>query len=309
MMSRPLLQPDFMMHRPDSLRTVPAGLLLGLILLAGLTTAASAQRGRVLEGETFYSEALGAEWAYSVYLPPGYDEETRSYPVVYLLHGYGGDHTNWVQAGDASITADSLIAAGTIPPVILIMPDGRNSFYLDSDPQSGSGAYETAIVHDLIAHVDNAYRTIPRRRGRAIAGLSMGGYGATHLAFKYPDRFVAAASLSGVVGSAPPSEEDQPYFTASFGDPFDLEMWEAENPQSWISHLKESRARLPVLLTMGDDDSPWLYEGTVELYSALKAAELPAELRITNGGHTWEVWDRALRQTLVFFARAFRYRM
>ena len=308
MTPNPPHQPDLSMNRSHPYRPVLGGLILGLTLLSVLASPADAQKGVVLEGQTLHSEALGSEWTYSVYLPPGYDGETRSYHTVYLLHGYGGNHTDWVRAGDAATTADSLIAAGAIPPVILIMPDGRNSFYVDTDPPVGSGAYETAIVRDLISHVDGTYRTISRRRGRAIAGLSMGGYGATHLAFKYPDRFVAAASLSGVVGSAPPSEEDQHYFTASFGDPFDLGRWEAENPHSWIPNLKEARVRLPVLLTMGDDDSAWLYEGTVELYTALKEAELPAELRVTNGGHTWEVWDRSLKQTLIFFSRIFRYR-
>ncbi|MCK5651036.1 MAG: alpha/beta fold hydrolase [Gemmatimonadetes bacterium] len=296
------------MHTSNPFRRVVSNLVPGLTVLFVLASPVAAQRGRMMEGQTLHSEALGSEWEYSVYLPPGYDAEARSYLTVYLLHGYGGNHTDWVRLGDAATTADSLIGVGAIPPVILIMPDGRNSFYVDSDPEGGAGAYETAIIQDLISHVDDRYRTIPTRRGKVIAGLSMGGYGAMHLAFKYPERFLAAASLSGVVGSTPPDEEDLGYFRTSFGDPFDFEAWRAENPHNWIPSLKENRLRVPVFLTIGDDDGAWLYEGTVELYTALKESELPAELRITNGAHSWEVWDRSLRQTLLFFSRVFRAR-
>ncbi len=280
---------------------------LSLTATLAVAPPAHGQQGRVLEGRSFRSEALDMEWEYSVYLPSGYESDDRSYLTVFLLHGYGGNHTDWVRQGDASMTADSLIDSGAIPPVILIMPDGRNSFYVDSDGESSFGAYESAIVEDLISHVDSTYRTIATRRGRMIAGLSMGGYGATHLAFKYPHLFGAAATLSGVVASSSPSPDALGYFPA-FGDPFQSERWDEENPHSWIPHLKEAGVSLPVYLTVGDDDGAWFYEGAVELYTALKEAELQAELRITDGDHSWGVWDRSLAQTLVFFSRVFRAR-
>jgi len=264
------------------------------------------QGGTVLESRSFQAPALGGTLEYSIYLPQGYDQEDRSYLTVYLLHGYGGDHTNWVRMGDAAMTADSLIAAGSIPPTILVMPDGRNSFYVDSDPTDGFGAFETAIARDLVAHVDESYRTIRTRRGRMIAGLSMGGYGAIHLAFKHPELYGAAASLSGVHRRGEPERKD--LFVPAFGDPFDPARWEEENPFNWISHVKESGLRLPVYLSVGDDDTPWLYEGSVDLYTALQEAEIPGELRVTDGPHGWEVWDAALARTLVFFSQVFRAR-
>jgi len=281
---------------------------LGLVVLplVLLPQASHGQRGTVLESRSFQAPALEAVLEYSVYLPPGYDQEDRSYLTVYLLHGYGGDHTNWVRMGDAALTADSLIAEGSIPPVILVMPDGRNSFYVDSDPDVGFGAFETAIVHDLVSHVDSSYRTVRSRRGRMIAGLSMGGYGAIHLALKYPGQYGAAASLSGAHPRGEPERQD--LFSPAFGDPFDPARWEEENPFNWISRLKESGLRLPVYLTVGDDDAPWLYEGSVDFYTALQEAEIPAELRITDGPHSWEVWDAALAETLTFFAGVFRAR-
>ncbi len=284
--------------------------VLALTSLAGLLAAPSLSaqelRGRVLEGRSLRSPALGREWHYTVYLPPGYQEEERAYPTFYLLHGYGGEDTNWTRYGDAAMTADSLIAADVIPPVILVMPDGQNSWWVDSDPETGFGAVETALIQDLIPEVDRAYRTIPLRRARMIGGLSMGGYGAVHLALKHPDLFGAAASLSGATSRMPPERPQS--LAPAFGDPFDAERWQAENPFTWIPSLKQSGLRLPIYITVGDDDSPRLIEGAVDFYAALREAELPAELRITNGPHAWEVWDRALKETLIFFADVFRAR-
>jgi enterochelin esterase family protein len=277
-----------------------------LLLLFLLSSPAAAQQGRVMESQSFNSATLEMDWEYSVYLPPGYDTDDRSYLTVYLLHGYSGNHTNWIRLGDAAFTADSLTAEGMIPPVILIMPDGRNSFYVDSDPIEGFGGVETALVRDLVDHVDATYRTHGARRGRMIAGLSMGGYGAIHLAFKYPEVFGAAASLSGALPMGEP--EQQHLFSPAFGVPFDPARWEEESPYRQISRVKESGVRLPVFLTVGDDDSPWLYEGAVDFYTALLEAEMPAELRMTDGPHSWEVWDHALKETLTFFSQVFRAR-
>jgi len=279
---------------------------IGVLGFGPSPQALDAQQGRVLEGQSFRSASLDMDWEYSVYLPAGYDTDDRSYLTVYLLHGYGGDHTNWLRLGDAAFTADSLTATGAIPPVILVMPDGRNSFYVDSDPDGGFGAYETAIVRDLITHIDGSYKTIDARGGRMIAGLSMGGYGAIHLAFKYPELFGSAASLSGVLSQGEPERKD--LFVPAFGDPFDSLRWEEESPYNWISFVKESGLRLPVYLTVGDDDSPWLYRGPVDFYTYLLEAELPAELRMTDGPHSWDVWDAALSETLVFFSGVFRSR-
>jgi enterochelin esterase family protein len=187
------------------------------------------------------------------------------------------------------------------------MPDGRNSWYVDSDPEIGSGAYETAIIDDLVKHVDGQYRTIAQRRGRMIAGLSMGGYGALHLAFKHPELFGAAASLSGALWVDTPSRIG--LLEGAFGEPFDPEAWQRENPFNWISRPGELGVRLPTYLTVGDDDGLDLYRGAVDFYAALAEAELPAELRVTDGGHGWGVWAAALRETLLFFALVFQSRL
>ena len=242
-------------------------LLLLAATLAASAPAAHAQQGRVLEGRTFHSQALGRDWAYTIYLPPDYETSQRAYPVFYLLHGYGGEHTNWARYGDAQMTADSLIAASALPPVILVMADGKNSSYVDSDPVTGYGAMETAIVQDLIPHIDATYRTIPTRRARMIGGLSMGGYGAIHTAFKHPELFGAAASLSGGLSRNPPESAGPATAPTPWGIPFDAERWQAESPFTWIPSLKQKveEARLQVYISVGDDDNARIVEGAVDL--------------------------------------------
>lgn len=294
-------------------RLSPASLALpfAAALLAPAPILQAQDHGRVLEGRTLQSKALAREWAYTIYLPPDYDTSERAYPVFYLLHGMGGEHTNWARYGDAQMTADSLIAASAIPPVILVMADGKNSSYVDSDPVTGFGPVETAIVQDLIPHIDATYRTIPTRRARMIGGLSMGGYGAVHIAFKHPELFGAAASLSGGLSRDPPEPTAPPTPPAAWGIPFDSARWQAENPFTWIPSLKEKSQdyRLQVYITVGDDDNARIIQGAVELYDELRAEGLPAELRITDGAHTWEVWDRGLKEVMIFFANVFRARI
>ena len=182
-------------------------------------TAHEPAPGRV-DTEQFHSDALGVDKHVVIYLPRGYDAQPATrWPVFYYLHGLGGDETNWVQQGKLDDAADRLGLAA-----IVVMPDGDDGFYVDSPGKidfarcrkDGTGlflpdtephattcvrarSYETYIARDLVGWVDAHYRTIPSRDGRAIAGLSMGGFGAMALALRHPDEFAAAASHSGAL--------------------------------------------------------------------------------------------------------------
>ncbi|GAC1306385.1 MAG: hypothetical protein NVSMB21_09070 [Vulcanimicrobiaceae bacterium] len=139
----------------------------------------------------------------AVYMPPGFDPEgSRRYPVLYVLHGYTGDVATLVASGPWSTNvlqwADRLIAAGTMPPVLVALVDGNTrlggSQYVDS---IHNGAYATYVVRDAVGHVDTAYPTVAREGGRAIVGKSSGGFGALHLVMTHPGTFGAVASHSG----------------------------------------------------------------------------------------------------------------
>ncbi len=199
--------------------------LIALLLIALLPVRALAQtqaqrppQGTV-RTDTLWSQSLGAHKALTVYLPPSYTAHpTQRFPVLFYLHGLGGNQRNWVDAGALDRTMDSLVAAGQ-PEAILVMPDGDDGWYAsagslpdlpaclaDSTRREPAATfcvpwprYDDYIARDIVAHIDARYRTVADRAHRGIAGLSMGGYGAISLALAYPDVFAAAASHSGVL--------------------------------------------------------------------------------------------------------------
>jgi endo-1,4-beta-xylanase len=136
--------------------------------------------------KTFPSKVLGRDVSYLIRLPPGYEQEQNRYPVIYWLHGMGGN-----QRGGAMMFVPHVATAikeGALPPVIVVLVNGMvNGFYCDS--VDGQRPLESVIIKDLIPHIDQMYRTLARREGRVIEGYSMGGYGAGHLGFKYPELF------------------------------------------------------------------------------------------------------------------------
>jgi endo-1,4-beta-xylanase len=146
--------------------------------------------------KTFPSKVLGRDVSYLVWLPPGYENGATRYPVIYWLHGMGAN-----QRGGASMFVPQVEAAikeGKLPPCIVISVNGMvRSFYCDSS--DGKIPMESVIIKDLIPHVDATYRTIATREGRVIEGYSMGGYGAAHLAFKYPELFGTVVINAGAL--------------------------------------------------------------------------------------------------------------
>ena len=143
---------------------------------------------------SFRSNAIGAEIGYNVYLPSGYAESDIRYPVIYFLHGSGGNE-NSDAAGFAGLVA-KFIEQGTISPVICVFPNGGpRSGYRDR-PETKS-MVETMIVHELVPLIDRTYRTRAERKARTIVGFSMGAGGAVRFALKYPDHFSAAGAWAG----------------------------------------------------------------------------------------------------------------
>ncbi|MES2693394.1 MAG: alpha/beta hydrolase-fold protein [Verrucomicrobiota bacterium] len=145
---------------------------------------------------TFFSKALGKDVGYCIYLPPGYEAETaKRYPVIYNLHGAGGNELHSFVAAKALHEG---IVAGRWQPVILVLPNGGSHTYY-KDSADGKYPAETLIVRELIPYVDATYRTIASRGGRAIEGFSMGGRGSTRLAMKYPEMFCSLHNQAGNV--------------------------------------------------------------------------------------------------------------
>jgi S-formylglutathione hydrolase FrmB len=273
-------------------------LRIAVLALLALLLAAPALAGVVATRE-FKSAALVRQWSYAVYLPDGYDTSNLRYPVLYLLHGAGGDLNNWIVLGNIQATADALIAHGEIPPAIIVMPDAGESWYVDRKERM-----ETAVLQDLIPDVERHFRTVPRREGRLIGGLSMGGYGALRFALKYPEMFAAAALLSPAIYDPEPPEHSGARQAAPFVAPdFDAAVWRSLNyPALWDAYLQK-KTPVPMYINSGDDDHLFIEAEAAKLYALLRKNKQPAELRIVDGGHAWPVWESTIGDALRYVFR------
>lgn len=158
-------------------------------------------QGEVNTTQTINSAILGREMHFSVYLPPSYDKSNTKYPVLYLLHGMSGNYLDWVNNDMASVL-NLAISKKTVKEMIVIMPDGLDAFYCNNF-NSGSMRYEDFLIQEFFPQIESRFRINATKKGRAIAGLSMGGYGATFHAFKRPEMFCACYAMSGAMVGTP----------------------------------------------------------------------------------------------------------
>ncbi len=280
-----------MTTHPHAPRTLLALLLL---LVAAAPSAAS-----VVTEQEFDSPALGRKWSYTVYLPSGYEQSTLRYPVLYLLHGNGGNLNSWLRDGRIRPTADALIEAKEIPPTIIVMPDAGTTWFVDRKERM-----ETAFIEDLIPEVQRRFRTLSRREGRIVAGLSMGGYGSMRFAMKYPELFAAAGLLSPAIYDPEPPPGSSARRVGVFGAPeFDGEIWRSLNyPALWEAYLQK-KLPVPMYINSGDDDDYFIESEATRFYSLLRRHGLPAELRIVDGAHRWSVWASTVGDALRWLYR------
>ena len=278
-----------------------------------LSIASFAQKGKVIESQLFKSAILNYPVKYSVYLPEGYESSQRSYPVVYLLHGFSDDETGWVQFGEAGDLADKGIADGSFPSCILIIPDGKVTWYCNS--VDGKDRWEDMFITELIPYVEKQYRIRGKKEFRAIAGLSMGGYGALQLSMRNPDIFSSCVALSSAVFSdeeitSQPEETYNSYFKNIYGN--DLkgdarvsESWKEHNPLHLIHTVPVEKLKgIRFYIDCGDDD--FLYKGNSLLHIAMRDLNIAHEYRVRNGSHSWSYWRTGLFEGLKFIGEKFR---
>lgn len=270
-------------------------------------------RGAIREGLTIDSQILGKPVSYVTYLPYDYETSVRSYPVIYLLHGNHADCMSWVYFGEVNLIVDECISTRKIPPVILVMPDGGNSRYINNHDQSIR--YEHFFFHEFIPEIESKLRIKSDRWFRGILGLSMGGYGALIYAIKYPDMFSVCVAFSasiytdemtismtdeqwnlnrglvhgvGLQGKARLTEHYKSH------DPF----WLVENV-----HF-ETLKSVKLYLDCGDKD--FRNDGYTALHVLLRRLEIAHEYRVRGGGHTWSYWRDGLEDGFKFIGDIFR---
>lgn len=243
-----------------------------------------------VQDRSFSSKALARTMKYRVLLPVGYAESEQRYPVLYLLHGWHGDYQNWEVLTNLDMYARNL-------PLIIVMPDAGDSWYVDSAtaPQDRFELY----LQDVVEDVDQNWRTLRSGHHRAIAGLSMGGYGALKFALKNPGMFRVAASLSGAF-NAPAELADErsdlrESIVRAFG-PADSATRKENNLYAIAGRAVASSAPY-LFLSCGSGDVSFL-EPNRRLASELNQRKVAYEYHELPGAHTWEYWDSQLPSLL-----------
>lgn len=287
--------------------------LLIIVFVSTLISSAIARQGTVHESLTVKSEILGKPVLYSIYLPPDYDHSQRPYPVVYLLHGYTDDHRAWLQFGEVDRYANAAIKEGTIPPMIIVMPDADSSFYVNSF--DGKFRYEDFFFKELIPHIEKNYRVRAEKAFRGIAGLSMGGYGSMLYALKHPDMFVAAAPLSAAFFSdSSIVQMPEQGWNMPLGAAYGLNLKGKDRlTKSWYANsihelIKTKSAtelnKVRYWIDCGDDD--FLIEGNCDVHIALVKKRVAHEFRVRDGVHNWTYWRTGITDALKFIGESFR---
>ncbi|MGI8565433.1 MAG: alpha/beta hydrolase [Pyrinomonadaceae bacterium] len=254
---------------------------------------------RGVETVQFESKLVGAKLPYSVVLPPQYNSteaRAKSFPVLYLLHGLTGHYTDW-------LSKSKLAEHAARYQIIVVTPEGNNGWYIDSNV-APTDKYETYIIKELIPDVEKRFRAITARQGRAVAGLSMGGYGALKFGLKYPEMFTFAASLSGALGATSITPDDpqiaawlKPSIERAYGK-IDNPVRAANDVFKIIRELPAERvASLPYLyIDCGTED--FLIGSNMRMAALLVERKIPHEYRQLPGKHDWPYWDRQVQEVL-----------
>lgn len=235
------------------------------------------------------SASMNKSIANIVIVPDNYSRHQESFPVLYLLHGAGGDHTNWLSKVPAiQEYADQY-------DMIIVCPDGDvTSWYFDS-PIDKKMRYETYLSKELVESIDNTYNTIAEKSGRAITGLSMGGHGAFYLAFRHQEVWGAAGSMSGGVDIRPfPKNWD---LSKRLGDyAIYKENWENNTVINMVHLLKGDNLKL--IFDCGVDD--FFFDANKRLHTKLLERNIPHDYTERPGGHSWDYWANSIKYQLLF---------
>ena len=279
---------------------------LALAMIA-LTAAAQWPQSRFVT-DTIHSEKLGADRPYTVYLPVGFDTDTtRTYPVLYLLHGMHGNNTSWEKEMRLRDVADQMIYSDEIDPMVIVTPHAggepakeQNGYFNMPD-----WPYEDFFFEEFMPYIEKTYRCGGSKQKRAVAGLSMGGGGTTAYAQRHPDIFGSAYAMSALMDIP-----GQGAVQAERPDDLVARLTQSVKDHSCVRYVTEADdARREALRSVkwfvdcGDDD--FLLDRNIEFVQAMHRAGIPVQFRVRDGGHTVEYWHTALFTCLPFVSRNF----
>jgi len=241
-----------------------------------------------------YSKALHKNSKCVIIIPKSYKNSNKSFPVVYLLHGYSGNYSDWIQkVPELKNYADEF-------QMLIVCPDGHyNSWYVDS-PVDSAIKYDTYISTELPHFIDSAFHTIAERNFRAITGLSMGGHGALSLAWKHPDLFGACGSMSGVEDITPWKTKYE--LTEVLGDTLHNNNF---YNYSVVNLVKKIPEQIPAIIFDCGINDPFIKTNR-QLHAELAELKIPHDYIERNGTHNWDYWSNAVSFQLLFFHKFFQ---
>ena len=255
------------------------------------------------------SKILARAVPYCVLLPPSYDtEKTRRYPILYLLHGLGDNDQFLIHSGGMNLVED-LWEQHALGELLIVTPAAGASFYINSD--DGKRRYEDFLLQEFMPGVEKRYRARAGRGSRGIAGISMGGYGALHMAFRHPQLFAAVGAHSAALIEKLPNISAQNSRQISqlrvlgdaFGSPFDPTFWNQNDPLT-IARTA-NLAGLKIYFDCGSEDDYGFDSGAVSLDKLLTLRHIPHEFHLYPGGHDWTYFAQHLPALLEFQFHAF----
>jgi S-formylglutathione hydrolase FrmB len=268
-------------------------MLKHLILTGVVSLFILFSRAATVDTISIYSNAMH-KTSKCVVIVPDPAQKKAAYPVVYLLHGYGGWYSNWI------LRVPQLKDYADLYQMMIVCPDGANSWYVDS-PVDTSIKYETYVGSEVPAYIDAHYPTLKDRKGRAITGLSMGGHGGLFLGMRHSDFFGACGSISGGVDLRPfPKSWD---LSKRVGDT-------TNNAANWINysviHIVDQHAHdsLAIIIDCGTDD--FFYSVNRQLHEKMLALKIPHDFIERPGQHDWNYWRNSIQYQLLFFSNYFK---
>jgi S-formylglutathione hydrolase FrmB len=253
---------------------------------------------------------------YCVYLPAGYDQGAtqhppRRYPVLYFLHGLGDNEQTLFNSGGWTLL-DDLRNRHKMGDFLIAAPEGRRSFYINS--ADGSVLYSDFLLREFLPHIEGKYRIRTGRAGRAISGISMGGYGALRLGFAHPELFSAVSAQSAALITESPRELDAASQTGSplvgvlgavFGKPINVPHWNDNSPFVLAKKNAVALRKTAIYFNCGQDDNYGFEKGAAVLHDELQKQNVRHEYHAYPGDHSLSYFMSHFAEVMEFHSRAF----
>lgn len=288
------------------------GLLMVMTLLVSLSIMAQfpgwGAQSKIVT-DSIESKVLGAYRQFTIFLPKSYEVETaKEYPILYLLHGMMDTNSGWTMRGHLKDVMDQLVDSGEVCEMIIVTPNAGGNIYegvWNGYFDMPGWSYETFFYTEFLPYIESNYRVIGDKKHRAIAGLSMGGGGATSYAQRHSEMFSSVYAMSALMsipeqGAAPSQHPDDKMaiLTRSVIENSCVKYVEEADEKR-----KEQLRDVVWFVDCGDDD--FLLDRNIEFFQAMRNAQIPCQFRVRDGGHTWEYWHSALYTCLPFVTRHF----